>query len=264
MAQLAIYRFATWPPLAALWLAGTPLLSCVAQEPYEPARASGGAGKASGGSAGLQLSNPGGASAGVGGVAGEQPSTATCHGSGECAKPFPYCSATLGRCVECVSQKNCNGTGRAYCEPRTNACVHCLADTQCTRAAPYCATTIGECVECISSANCGRAGVVCDRDSFHCVPSCKSNAECASAPSTPICDPERNLCVACVSDDSCPANLPRCTADTKACVKCLADDDCASPSSRCDLDQHACVECLTNNDCQSGVQCVAGACANPH
>jgi hypothetical protein len=199
---------------------------------------------------------------GEGGVV-EQPVAVDCRSSDECALPFPYCSTTLGRCVECTSQRNCSGSGRPFCEPKTNSCVHCLNDAQCARAAPYCATSLGECVECISSENCGSAGLACDRDTFQCVPSCKSNDDCASTPLTSFCDPERNLCVACITDDACPNTLPHCTLDTKTCVKCLQDVDCAAPSRRCDAKLHACVECLTNRDCQPGVSCIAGACANP-
>jgi hypothetical protein len=258
--------FVIWRCLAVLLSGGALLASCVAQEPYKSSQAMGGSAGSTGvGSGGLQLTNPDGAAAGAGGdgsLPGE-PVPVGCRSSDECASPLPYCSVLLARCVECLSQRNCAGTGRPYCELTMNTCVYCLSDAQCPHAAPYCATTIGACVECLSTDNCGSAGLACDRDNYHCVPTCKSHADCASSPLKPFCDPERNLCVACVTDDACPASTPRCAADTETCVKCLGDDDCASPSPRCDVKKRACVECLTNRDCQTGVQCVAGACANP-
>lgn len=219
--------------LAAL---GLLLANCVAQEDYRATPAAGGtAGSPSAGLGGLSLLNP----AGAGGSSAD-PAAGRCRSSDECAPPVPYCSTSLGRCVECLSRANCVGSGRSYCELSSNTCVYCLTDTQCAQAAPYCAVGIGHCVECLSSANCGTPGLVCDRDNYHCTSVCEKHADCASFPATPFCDPDRNLCVACVADEAC-----------------------ALPTPRCDPKQHACVACVSADDCQPGVACVAGACANP-
>jgi hypothetical protein len=253
-----------WPSFSALWAGAALVQSCVAQAPYEPPHAMGGsAGMTSVGIGGLQVDNPeaggaGGAPDGSGAAV-----AVACRSSEQCALPFPYCSVASGTCVECLAKNNCIGTGRPYCEPNSNSCVMCLNDGQCPHATPYCATTIGNCVECLSSDNCGSSGFACDRDTFRCVPPCASNADCEGAPRTPACDPQRNLCVECVSDEACPAAAPRCASDTETCVKCVADEDCGSPFPRCDVRKHACVECVTNRDCQPGVLCVAGSCANP-
>lgn len=218
---------------------GLLLVNCLAQEEYRPSPAAGGAaGSNSAGFGGISLITT--AAAGAGGGAGAQHAGVGCRSSEECAPPSPYCSTSLGRCVECLSPANCRGSGRGYCELSSNTCVYCLTDSHCTQAAPYCAIGIGHCVECLSSTNCGGAGLLCDRDNYRCTSACEKHADCASSPGTPFCDPDRNLCVACVSDDGC-----------------------ASPSPRCDPKQHVCVACATDGDCQPGVSCVAGACANP-
>jgi len=249
----------------ALLLAGGLCASCVAQEAYKPNSGSGGAtGQSSSGVGGLVVTPPD-EGAGVGGL-GEgsgPPVEAACRTSDECALPYPYCQVAIGRCVECLSNRNCAGTGRTFCESNTGTCVVCLQNTQCPHTLPYCADSLGECVECLTSANCGTAGYACDRDSYHCVPSCHSNADCADSPATPYCDPERNLCVACITDDACPGTAPRCYLPTKSCVKCLAEEDCSGITPRCDTRKHTCVQCITNQDCQPGVSCVAGNCANP-
>lgn len=240
------------------------VVGCVAQEPYDPSPHTGGAAPvASSGAGGLSLATSGAAGAPAGGEAAVEPTSVRCHSSDECAPPLPYCSASLGRCVECLSRRNCTGTERPYCDLSSNSCVYCLSDAQCLAVAPYCATSIGHCVQCLSAENCGSAGLLCDRDNYRCVPSCQSHADCDSAPSTPFCDPARNLCVACVDDAGCSGATPRCDLSNDSCVGCVGDDDCRSPSPRCDLLQHSCVECLSSRDCQPGVSCVAGACANP-
>jgi len=246
--------------LSGLWLG-----SCVAQEPYRPSH--GTAGSAGG------LSLAGGPimeseAGGIGG-AGGSPDTApvgtgfACISSDQCALPYPYCQPSLGRCVECISARNCAGTERRYCDTRTFECATCLGDTQCTKIAPYCALALGDCVECLSADNCGTSGLTCDRLNYRCVPSCDTNADCASAPQTPFCDPERSLCVSCVNDGDCPAVAPRCSPMGKTCVTCLDDGDCAIATPRCDVRARVCRQCLTNRDCSPGATCVAGACVDP-
>lgn len=238
-------RFAKrWAAPGWLLLAAAAAGGCVAQEPYhQPAEEGGSGGKppgsAAAGKGGLELAAGASAGTDAGGSATE-PSGDVCLSSAQCAKPNPYCLAATGRCVECLSQRNCVGTGFTYCDSRTYTCVACLNDTQCAHERPYCAGNLGQCVECLSTDNCGDTGLLCDRRGFRCVPSCSSHADCAASVLTPFCDPETSLCVAC-----------------------LADDACTAPTSRCSPDTRSCVQCVDSGDCQPGVACVAGACVNP-
>src|SRR5882724_7445774 len=241
-------RLRDWCFLLFLPLTGLTGASCVAKEAYQPSDgAAGRSGAANnlGGLGGSLMTGPVAGTSDVGGGGGSSdvaPDTGgpACANSGQCGPPYPYCQPSLGRCVECTANRNCIGTGRPYCDARSFKCSICLEDAQCTKFAPYCALAIGDCVECLSSANCGTSGLVCDRLNFHCVPSCTSNADCVSAAQTPFCDPERSLCVSCVSDEDCPAAAPRCNTRAQACL-----------------------QCLTNLDCETGANCVAGICANP-
>lgn len=244
-------------------------VGCVAQEPYHPPSSDG----ATSGTSAMVVPGGGpslGGTAGVpeGGQGGDEPSQpdpgsgAACLSSDQCGPPYPYCEPKLGRCVECLSYRNCSGSSRPFCTPSFE-CAACLDDAQCTKAAPYCAQTLGQCVECQSTTNCGTSGLICDRLNFWCVPACASNDDCASASSTPFCDPNRSLCVSCVSDDDCTSVAPRCKPTAKTCVACLDDGDCSGSKPRCDVRVSVCRQCLSNVDCPTGATCVAGVCANP-
>jgi hypothetical protein len=258
-----------------LWscLGLTSSLGCVAQETYQPHPSSSGgsAGTRAGeGSAGLVIHDPSG---GAGGVADASAGTSTsggggddkaaCQTSAQCALPFPYCSTSRGVCVECLSRSNCAGTGRNFCDLASNSCAACLTDENCAHAAPYCATALGACVECLSNDNCGADDLVCDRESYHCVKSCRGNSDCSGNAATPLCDPDRSLCVACLEDVDCSGETARCDPTTKVCVGCLADDDCAAPAPHCDKRGRTCVECVSNQDCKAGAVCAVGVCSQP-
>lgn len=81
---------------------------------------------------------------------------------------------------------------------------------------------------------------------------CKSNPDCASHPSTPVCDTASGACVACLTSTDCTtAAAPVCT--NKMCGGCATADDCMRFSSTpvCQTTSGTCVQCLTNKDCDS-------------
>jgi hypothetical protein len=240
--------------------------SCLAQETYTPKPAVGGSASTSagnGGSAGLALAEPTGGAGEAAGMpsGGSEPSG--CRTSEQCAVPLPYCLSSRGVCVECLSRTNCTGSGRRYCDLASNACVECLTDVNCTSVAPYCALAIGACVECLSNENCGSTDLVCNRQSYHCTPACRKNADCTGSPATPLCDPERSVCVECLADGDCPTATPRCASETKTCAVCLSDVDCAAPNPRCEPTKLLCVQCVSSQDCMGEAVCAAGVCSLP-
>lgn len=224
---------------AGLMLAAT-LASCVAREQYrggEKTDTPASGGHASGGTGPLVIAGQPTEVAGT--DDGPTNTGAECATSAACAPPLPYCDAGAGRCVECLTSRNCGGTGRGLCNTNTFACVHCLGDKDCTSAAPYCATDIGECVECLTSQNCGDDQLACDRSAYRCVPQCETHQDCEQAAGTPWCDPDRSLCVACLNDDDCGAPTPHCSEQRKLCV-----------------------QCRTSADCQASAPCIAGTCGS--
>lgn len=239
--------------------------ACLAQETYESPRGNAGAaGKPTGpldlgGNVSTDPAAPGDGAA----PSDSAKSDAECSASRDCAPPSPYCLVSAGVCVECLTNYNCAGSTRRFCDVRTNTCVECLLDDVCPKAAPYCAASLGSCVECLSSANCGEAGLTCDRLNYRCVETCQTHEDCAGTPQAPFCDPDRSLCVACLVDEDCPSALPRCEADAKSCVGCVDDVDCPPTARFCDEHGHACKACLTNHDCPTGASCSNGACVEP-
>ena len=94
------------------------------------------------------------------------------------------------------------------------------------------------------------------------VTTCLSSTECASNPTSKICDPTTNTCVGCLpSNDTCPANQ-FCKVSTQQCsLGCKGDKDCSGMTPHCDLGTNTCHQCLTANDCPAGNICSKGSCA---
>lgn len=84
----------------------------------------------------------------------------------------------------------------------------------------------------------------------------RARGECSERCSdwTPICDPERDACVACLSSADCAwkgriFGLSVCRMDTRECVECNQAADCLPRGDVCI--EHQCgVLCTANSDCQ--------------
>ncbi|MET0284338.1 MAG: hypothetical protein ABW352_07705, partial [Polyangiales bacterium] len=155
----------------------------------------------------------------------------------------PNCSPA-GTCVACTPEREqlCTTIVPA-CDPSTNTCVQCVADTDCTtETKPACDTT-RSCGMCTEDADCERFDKVCNKTSGACV-QCRPESEATDCPGT-ACDPKLFTCTtrprssvttcnACVSDSECVADH-RCipmkfgTADVgNFCLK-RAAPNCARP-----------------------------------
>ena len=220
----------------------------------------GAGGMNSGGSSSGGSSSGGVSSGGVDGTGGEQ--APSCSASAECAPPTPHCSAESGRCVECLTNQNCVGTGFLFCDLTSFRCVTCVADTNCPSAAPYCAPS-GDCVACLDSTNCGSSLAACDPVTYHCVASCGSDADCTADVGRPFCDVTRKLCVECVGNQDCPPIAPHCATAGGVCSQCVSDADCSGATPHCDPSKFACVACLDNSDCAPGDSCLKSVCTPP-
>ena len=75
-----------------------------------------------------------------------------------------------------------------------------------------------------------------------CVECTESNASACTG-ATPVCDPYRNTCTACVWNYDCPATAPVCTHPGHTCTKCATSDDCPPPAT-----------CDANGACVGGVK----------
>src|SRR5690242_6007586 len=79
---------------------------------------------------------------------------ASCATSATCAFPTPYCSPTLHACVQCTSNRNCDGG--LVCDVAHGVCRTCNGDSDCPASKPYCDLAGGACIECVTDANCSR------------------------------------------------------------------------------------------------------------
>lgn len=121
-------------------------------------------------------------------------SNADCNDTGK-----PAC--VLGKCRECGPDASC-GAAQA-CFPRNSKCeARCSSDGDCPGDAPICIAEIGACV------------------------GCQTDADCASTPGTPICEPTRAQCSECESNADCGAAAPACDLNDGKCHECLIDANC--------------------------------------
>jgi hypothetical protein len=76
----------------------------------------------------------------------------SCTTSATCAFPTPYCSPALHACVQCTSDRNCDGG--LVCDVLHGVCRTCNGDADCPSSKPYCDLVGGACIECVTDANC--------------------------------------------------------------------------------------------------------------
>ncbi len=95
---------------------------------------------------------------------------------------------------------------------------------------------------------------------------CRTNADCAGMPATPLCNTATGRCVECLTtpDDTCRSDR-HCHPVSKVCLPgCHDDSGCPSPdASHCLVEQTRCVQCITNAHCSGGNVCLGNVCVPP-
>jgi hypothetical protein len=134
----------------------------------------------------------------------------------------------------------------------------CSSMSQCGGRRPYCDTRTRRCVECVQRFDCP-SPTVCDTTAERCALPCQGDNDCSMTAQT-RCDPNRHVCVECLSDQQCVAPLLYCEPTTGQCVECLGDNQCPPPWRFCSLYRNECVECRVDQDCSPGQSCGAGRC----
>ena len=148
-----------------------------------------------------------------------------CTTDESCLKAYgiPFCSLEYGRCVRCLTDRECSGT-RCGCEldevcsEARNSCVpRCSTDNDCSATAmftgwPYCDRPNSACVECTTEKQCENhsRSKLCNEFLGNCV-ECFSNDDCDE--DAPICNLSNlslsNLCQKC-TDSQCEGKLCQC------------------------------------------------------
>jgi hypothetical protein len=80
-------------------------------------------------------------------------------------------------------------------------------------------------VSCAGGAACPTDAPVCTQPYAICQP-CRSNDDCDTVRSGPICDQSGACAPECTADRSCPDSHPRCDRPIGRCVRCLSASDC--------------------------------------
>jgi hypothetical protein len=189
-----------------------------------------------------------------------QAGCAACQADSDCAPGTPSCSRDpsaidFGRCVECISDEECNNPVEASCNqdqetPGFHRCQPCTGNAECqaqsfrlSSGASTCRPADGRCVECLAAAECGSfERSACD-SSGSCTP-CADEIHCSHIAGRTLCR---------VAQPNSPA----------LCVECLSDSDCTSPSrARCDTSSNTCVPCNADTQCTGKIsQTALPACA---
>ncbi len=135
---------------------------------------------------------------------------------------------------------------------------------------PVCLTTTHVCVQCESTADCGGDPNKQCSTSNTCVyrvGKCGEDSDCATLPTTPICDATHETCVGCLVDTDCPTGQS-CAQETDTCgtpppPHCSTNTDCtAHPATPfCDTTTDVCVQCMADGECpMSNPVCRQGTC----
>ena len=160
----------------------------------------------------------------------------TCHGcadSAECAHGT-VCEAATGRCVECLSNNDCNSDA-----------PFCNTDGMCEGCDPMRQDQCNGDASCLSNGSCG---------------ACQQDADCPDT--LPRCDLETRQCVGCQDQDDCGVGL---NCIDNICVECGEPGRNVSycwTEGRpiCDATTQRCRPCISTDECGDGYQCFEGGC----
>jgi hypothetical protein len=103
----------------------------------------------------------------------------------------------------------------------------------------------------------------CDPDAMRCPVSCAARAPCPS--DAPVCTAPYAICQPCRSNDDCNTvhSGPLCTQSGACVPECYSDRSCPASRPRCDRAIGRCVRCLGEADCPSGYVCYSNHTCGP-
>jgi len=184
----------------------------------------------------------------------------TCNGSGvRC--PGQLCDEPNDRCVQCLSNPNCNDNNICTtdtCNVAAGTCVYNANSNSCNDGL-FCTLT-----DTCGGGTCNGSGVrcpgqLCNEDTNTCV-NCIVNADCAS---------DNNPC----TDDQCLGGNCFYVNNIAACndgLFCTLTDVCSGgacvgsgnrcPGELCDEGRDRCAECIVDTDCTDTVGCTIDHC----
>jgi len=164
--------------------------------------------------------------------------TEACSPEGRCEKrcnaTLPcdtgeVCATSASVCAECtVTDVTQCDQDKPICDPLRLRCTECASNLDCGLSSPVCVD--GSCEDCLDNSDCA-LGEVCGSD-LECVATCASDATCTDGDAT-HCSPTAAVCVECVIDGHCTADVDKTVCVATECVECRANTDCADPTPNC-------------------------------
>ena len=201
---------------------------------------------------------------------GEDGGGPRCKGDADCkdADGGPACAEDLGRCVECVPERDACSPDK-HCDPDTFTCQPgCRADEGCATG-ERCHVPTHACVDCLGDADCGAGSHCVDQQ---CVPGCTTDVSCG--PNARCCGgacvataTSVTHCGACGTTCSTPNATPVCNGGVCGIGGCASGHaDCnKSVGDGCETDVRTslshCGACgQTCAPANATGQCAAGSC----
>lgn len=193
------------------------------------------------------------------------PPATGCTRNADCTNPqLKYCFVPLGKCVSCLEDTDCPGTGTMVCDASNNACKSlvqgCGWDGDCLDAprGRRCDQEARTCVQCLDHDDCPRDRLCQSDNTCTTWPSCASDGDCSGT--TPHCKTAELRCVECTTATQCGSGK---TCRNNFCVPstngCVEDADCSSSKPHCDTRTRTCAVCVDSEDCDDGF-CEADGC----
>ncbi len=127
-----------------------------------------------------------------------------------------------------------------------DAPFRCTTNADCAgnTAGSVCDVTTGACVQCVASADTCPTGQYCVTASNTCAAGCRDDDACAAVS----------------TDGGTSSATPRCNVATRACVACVTDDHC--PAGNLCVGNLCVVGCNATRACPTGQTCCSGGCVD--
>ncbi|HUU01785.1 MAG TPA: hypothetical protein VM425_10110 [Myxococcota bacterium] len=192
------------------------------------------------------------------------------HTGDPCASESKLCDAAGGRCVDCLTDGDCDDgvdCTTDSCDGGAGTCGSLPDDALCPDDGVFCngPESCDAANGCVSGGDpCFSQGLVCDEATGLCR-TCVQAGDCDDgvACTTDTCD--TGTCLFTPDDTACPDDGVFCNGP-EICDRqagCVGDGDpCTGLGQLCDAGNGLCVDCLADSDCFDGVACTDDVCDN--
>jgi len=221
--------------------------------------------------------------------------TASCDNSAErsdsgsgacspsCSGQTPVCKESAAKCVECIKNLDCAGTGKPICDTTADECIQCLSNSDCTNAAASvciagtCTGSVGTCHACVADSECASGSRLTARCVSMNYKGSPHGSYCLQRADTVTCEPPYTVTFsspslsATTTAPNCGINQDATTCEavlnlltpttctrSNTCGAGLGDGQCQNlggnpQTMRCTIPCTAATQCATGQTCTSAV-----------